>query len=135
MENIRFWTIDLCEIRIGGVDLIKAIRVSSKDDVATVLSDVLAGEEVEILTEEMEPYMQITATEKIPFGNKIALKAIDADTPLLKYGYKIGITTQKIGLGDLVHIHNVRSEAVEIPSQIKEEIIRIMGIAMDNRRY
>jgi hypothetical protein len=44
----------------------------------------------------------------IPFGHKVALKAMATGDPVLKYGVAIGVATQNIAQGEHVHVHNCR---------------------------
>ena len=46
----------------------------------------------------------------------------------MKYGEIIGECTRDIRQGELVHVHNVKSLAVDIPEAFKIEIMRQMGI-------
>ena len=47
--------------------------------------------------------------EKIIFGHKIALKDLEADEKIIKYGQVIGVASRKIKVGEWVHTHNVNS--------------------------
>ena len=49
----------------------------------------------------------LLVTAEIPSGHKVALKAITAGEPVIKYGQHIGIATQPIGPGQHVHTHNL----------------------------
>lgn len=51
-------------------------------------------------------------TETIPIGHKIALKTIKNGMEVIKYGYPIGIATQNIAEGQIVHSHNLRTNLV-----------------------
>lgn len=83
------------------------VVVEPKDNVATAIRDVEAGELVDIdpggniITVEIE--------EKIPFGHKIALKDIEDGDVIYKYGLSIGYASQDISTGEWVHTHNVDS--------------------------
>lgn len=46
--------------------------------------------------------------EDIPFGHKVARRAIARGAPVIKYGVTIGTATQDIQAGAHVHIHNCR---------------------------
>jgi altronate dehydratase small subunit len=83
-----------------------ALKLSDKDNVATSLMDIEQGDEVSVRwgTE----VTQIKSLEKIPFGFKVALNDIDKDSNVVKYGETIGIASQNIKQGQLVHIHNVK---------------------------
>ena len=47
--------------------------------------------------------------QPIGTGHKIALCALAGGAKVIKYGQPIGLTTQPIGVGEHVHIHNVVS--------------------------
>lgn len=85
----------------------RAIRMHPEDNVATVLSDVDAGQEVEV--EGTGEQIRIEAGESVPFGHKIALAAIPSKRKVKKYGETIGIATSAIKPGMHVHVHNIKS--------------------------
>ena len=82
-----------------------ALRLSSKDNVATSLEDFAPGTEVPVrLGKEVS---KVKALEKIPFGFKIAVTDIARGADVIKYGEQIGIASQDIKQGELVHVHNI----------------------------
>lgn len=107
----------------------RAIRMAEDDHVATALDDVLIGDEVGIFNSQNDLLYTMTALEKIPYGNKIALCDLKADSLLVKYGAPVGLVTRDIACGHLVHVHNVKSRTVDIPPSIRCEIIRQMNIS------
>lgn len=72
-------------------------RIDPRDDVATALRDLAAGETVE----------GVTLSEAVPRGHKVALRAISAGAPVLKFGFPIGRATAAIAPGAHVHGHNL----------------------------
>ncbi|MBA5761980.1 UxaA family hydrolase [Vibrio sp. 404] len=106
----------------------KAIKLSPTDNVATLLGDVEKNELVEIISADNEVIAEVNALQKITFGNKIALGDIANGEHILKCGHSIGKSIVEIPLGQLVHVQNVRSERLDIPEAIIEEIIKQMGI-------
>jgi len=42
----------------------------------------------------------------VPFGHKVALRAIARGEPVIKYGVAIGHATCDIAAGEHVHVHN-----------------------------
>ena len=44
----------------------------------------------------------------VPFGHKVARRAIAAGQPVIKYGVAIGTATAEIQPGEHVHVHNCR---------------------------
>ncbi len=84
----------------------RAILMHEKDNVATVLMDVEAGDAVEIAGAATR---RIEAAGPVPFGHKIALTAISGGKKIRKYGETIGIATSAIRAGTHVHVHNLKS--------------------------
>jgi altronate dehydratase small subunit len=85
----------------------KSIVINQKDNVATALADLKAGD---VLEEEFEGKLKkIELKQNVPFGHKISLTRIKKDSPIIKYGEVIGNATELINEGDYVHIHNVKS--------------------------
>lgn len=81
----------------------KALRVDPRDSVATLLDDAQAGAVVTVGDSEL------TLSDDIGRGHKVALASIAAGDPLLKYGYPIGTATQAIAAGAHVHSHNLKT--------------------------
>ena len=82
-----------------------ALTLSEKDNVATALEEVEAGAEVGVrLGGEITT---IKASERIPFGFKVALADIARGSHVIKYGESIGIASSDIRGGELVHVHNL----------------------------
>jgi altronate dehydratase len=80
-----------------------AIVISADDNVATALEGIEAGQTVRAGSST------VTATEAIPRGHKIALRAIAAGDRVIKYGSPIGTASHEIAAGAHVHTHNVAS--------------------------
>jgi altronate dehydratase len=77
--------------------------ISERDNVATALEPIDAGREVRAGT------ATVVAAEAIPRGHKLAVRAIRAGEPVVKYGSPIGIASADIAAGAHVHTHNVAS--------------------------
>ncbi|MFD0713908.1 UxaA family hydrolase [Paenibacillus sp. GCM10027626] len=86
----------------GGAD---ALVVDPKDDVATALRDLQAGETVQYRSGQL--VLRLQAVNAIPFGHKIAIHALEAGVHVRKYGEVIGQTTAAIAAGEHVHVHNI----------------------------
>jgi SAF domain-containing protein len=80
-----------------------ALVISARDNVATALEALEPGQTVRAGD------VHITVAEPIPRGHKVALHAIAAGEPVVKYGSAIGIATSVISAGAHVHVHNVAS--------------------------
>ena len=85
----------------------KAIIIDGKDNVATLLTDVNANDEVQVMIGDKTTETKVQ--ENIQFGHKFAMKAINKGQDVVKYGEVIGQATQDIGEGQHVHVHNVES--------------------------
>lgn len=81
----------------------KAIRIQPKDNVAVTLQALHANEELYIGQEF------ITLLDDVPAGHKFALKDMDVDTEVIKYGYPIGRTRKTVRRGEWVHTHNLKT--------------------------
>ncbi|HOJ88807.1 MAG TPA: UxaA family hydrolase [Pseudothermotoga sp.] len=82
-----------------------AIVFSKKDNVATAIRNLSKGEEVHIDFENTT--LRVKLNHDIPFGHKFAIKEIEKDSEVFKYGEPIGVAIEKIRTGDYVHVHNV----------------------------
>lgn len=83
---------------------IRVFVVDESDNVATNVADEIpAGTAVTVNGQS------ITTLDVIPYGHKLALKAIPQGGTVLKYGLSIGSATEDIAPGNHVHIHNVES--------------------------
>ena len=82
-------------------DDVRALRIGSDDDVATMLADGAAGDVAQW------DGGQVTLTMAIPRGHKVALKPIPRGGTVRKYGAPIGKATQAIRAGEHVHAHNL----------------------------
>lgn len=91
--------------------MLRCIVMHEKDDMATVLSPVKPGDELEIIDRVFAPKGCITASAEIPFAHKIALRSIACGETVVKCGEIIGKATQDIPQGDYLHVHNVQSLA------------------------
>jgi len=85
----------------------KAVVLNNKDNVATALTDLEAGEVLEV--EVDKGAVSVTLVDPIPFGHKFSLTDIKSDSAIMKYGEIIGKATTDIRPGQHVHVHNVAS--------------------------
>ena len=81
----------------------RVIRIHPSDNVAVALHPLAPGEEV------VAGDVKVVISEPVAPGHKVALRAIAADAPVMKYGYPIGVATQAIAPGAWVHSHNLRT--------------------------
>lgn len=79
------------------------------DDVAVVIHDVAAGDQVRAVNLEGKEIAVVQAVEAVPLGHKIALRDMPAEHKVIKYGRTIGRVTRNITKGAHVHTQNVKS--------------------------
>jgi hypothetical protein len=89
-----------------------AILLHPTDDVATALTQLDAGQTVNVILDGGDVTVAHTTElrEAIQFGHKYALHDIAAGDPILKYGLPIGNALEDLPAGAWVHVHNCRSE-------------------------
>ena len=88
---------------------LQALLLDEHDNVATLLSDAKAGDEVPLKGGNGS----IILGDDIPYGHKVALKTIEEKSEIVKYGHRIGIATEDIATGGWIHLHNMTS-AVDV---------------------
>lgn len=87
-----------------------ALKVNDLDNVATVFSnEAVANCQVEVRDKKGNGYT-LTILSDIPYGHKVALKAIRVGEDIIKYGESLGEATREIIPGDYVHVHNLDSK-------------------------
>jgi altronate dehydratase small subunit len=87
----------------------KAIIIHERDNVATALISMAAGEKVRVVFQGRA--QSITLISPIPMGHKFALRDIGKGDPVIKYAEPIGEAVNGIRRGEHVHVHNVVSRA------------------------
>lgn len=81
----------------------KYIKIHSDDLVAVALCPLEKGTVCNVDGQE------VTLIEDIAQGHKFALKDIEKDQPIIKYGYPIGIAKEDIKQGSWIHTHNMKT--------------------------
>ena len=84
------------------------VVLAAGDNVGIALRDIAAGGRAATFTGEVHP-----ALDAIPQGHKLALADIAAEQPILRLGVQVGIATQPVPRGRLVHVHNVKSRYLD----------------------
>lgn len=94
----------------------RAIMMNPKDNVATALENLEAGVSASVILPSQEVFKEVTIRQRaIPFGHKLAIMAISKGDKVIKYGEVIGNASQDIEPGEYVHIHNVKSNRMQMP--------------------
>jgi len=96
----------------------RTILLHARDNVATVLTDLKKGEQVNASLDDIS--VDVVLREDISFGHKYALRDMAKGEEVIKYGLPIGKALNDIRAGEWVHVHNCRSERVG-PYDLKRE--------------
>ena len=80
------------------------LMINDNDNVIVALQTIPQGTEI-----VLEEGRVVVAREDIPAGHKMAVAEIEEGTPVIKYGYRIGIAKEVIKAGDWIHTHNVKT--------------------------
>ncbi|MBS3977066.1 MAG: UxaA family hydrolase [Syntrophomonadaceae bacterium] len=87
--------------------MVKAVVIDPLDNVATSVEDIRADEQIVLDLAGTTGALQVKHV--IPFGHKVAVRAIPCGSQVIKYGESIGTATQDIGPGEHVHVQNLLS--------------------------
>jgi altronate hydrolase len=82
------------------------IRLAEQDNVAVATRSLERGAVVAV------DGVELTTRDPIPFAHKVAIRAIEKDAQVFKYGVPIGRAKAAIAPGEHVHVHNIRSDYV-----------------------
>lgn len=93
----------------------RAFVLNQADNVATALDDLEPGV-VRLLGESLQN--EVNCTEPVKFGHKIALSDIKKGESIRKNNVVIGRADQPISTGQMVHLHNIKSQFDERASTL-----------------
>lgn len=96
----------------------RAMRINPDDNTATALNDIEAGETISLVSKS-GPVGEMTASQAVPFGHKLAVVDVKNGEKILKYGEVIGLATRPIGKGEYIHTHNVESALLPGAKEVK----------------
>jgi altronate dehydratase small subunit len=82
----------------------RLLLLAGNDNVVVACANLQAGDVVRIDSEDVK------LSGNAPVGFKIARRDFGAGEKVLKYGAEIGSTTAAIKRGDVVHLHNMKSD-------------------------
>ncbi|MGE5353501.1 MAG: UxaA family hydrolase [Acidobacteriota bacterium] len=87
--------------------MIKVIKIHERDNVAVALQDMLKGEMISVDGTDLEIKGDIRK------GHKVALKNLNENENVIKYGFVIGRTQMSIHAGSHIHSHNIKTTLSE----------------------
>jgi hypothetical protein len=82
----------------------RLLLLSEQDNVAVALVNLKRGEIVRIDGKD------VTVRADAPLGFKVARHDLEAGDKVIKYGAAIGSATVAIARGEVVHLHNMKSD-------------------------
>lgn len=82
----------------------RLLTLAPSDTVFVLRAAIEAGERVRVGGTD------VTIAVRIGMGHKLAAVPMSAGEKIIKYGAPIGSATQTIGVGEHVHLHNVKSD-------------------------
>lgn len=81
----------------------RLILLDEHDNVLVARAAIYAGETLRVSG------IDVTLPETISMGHKLALRAIHAGQPVVKFGAVIGSASRDIALGQHIHLQNLTS--------------------------
>jgi hypothetical protein len=82
----------------------RLLFLNPKDNVCTAITPICGATTLQISG------CTVLVKQNIPLGFKIASCDIPMNQAIVKYGVPIGSATRDIVLGELVHLHNMKSD-------------------------
>jgi (2R)-sulfolactate sulfo-lyase subunit alpha len=84
---------------------------SPRDNVGVIVVEGLAsGTDMLGVVTETDKTLKLKAKFAIPIGHKVALKALKKGETIIKYGEDIGRMVADAGVGEHVHVHNLKTK-------------------------
>ena len=105
------------------------IQLHANDNCIVALQPLMQGQRIDLNGNS------VTLRADILAGHKVSIAPIDVGQPVMKYGWPIGVATQRIEPGDHIHDHNLRCEHqvdfTGLASETPEPPARILGRTFD----
>ena len=99
----------------GSVTDGRLLFLDPKDNVCTAVAPIPSGTTLQINGNT------VLIEQNIPLGFKVAGCDIATNGAIIKYGVSIGSATRDIVLGELVHLHNMKSNYLPTYTLEKED--------------
>jgi len=93
----------------------RLLFLNPEDNVCTAISPIASGVSLHINGK------QVVLKENIPLGFKVAACNVAINETIVKYGVPIGSATRDIVPGELVHVHNMKSDYLPTYTLDKED--------------
>jgi (2R)-sulfolactate sulfo-lyase subunit alpha len=80
-----------------------------QDDVGVAVMDLKKGTHIGAVTLEGRSAGTVKLLNNVPLGHKVAMRNVELNKPVIKYGRPVGKAVQAIARGAHVHTHNVKT--------------------------
>jgi len=95
----------------------RAMQMTTNDSVATALEALDTNDTVNVVLPSQKVVGTVKIRQSIPLGHKLAVKSITEGEGVTKYGETIGHSSKAIEPGEHVHIHNLKSDRMQLPER------------------
>ena len=75
-----------------------------------VVEGLTSGTDMLGVITETDKTLKLKAKSSIPIGHKVALKSLKKGDTVIKYGEDIGRMVADAGVGEHVHVHNLKTK-------------------------
>lgn len=89
--------------------MINAMIIDKNDDVVVAIEPIKKGEFISYFESENGQVTNLKSLDDITIYHKIAIKNIKKNTPVVKYGEHIGLSSKDILKGEHLHTHNIEN--------------------------
>ncbi len=80
------------------------------DAVGVATEDIAAGTSATGRLRESSEVVELTISDNVPLGHKIAVRPLAKGDKVIEYGVEIGVATADITAGQHVHVHNMKGQ-------------------------
>ncbi len=80
------------------------------DAVGVATEDIAAGTSAIGRLRESPEVVELTISDNVPLGHKIAVRPLAKGDKVIEYGVEIGVATADITAGQHVHVHNMKGQ-------------------------
>src|SRR6188474_1850533 len=95
----------------GGMKAPQLLVHDKKDSVGVVVvEDLKAGTDMLCVVTADNSSFRMKTLMDVPIGHKVALADIKKGDTVWKYGQDIGVAKARIGKGEHVHVHNIKTK-------------------------
>ena len=91
----------------------RLLQLSPADNVLTIIATLEPGETIRVAGQS------VVVSTRLPLGHKLAARELAPGEKIIKYGVPIGSAVTRIGIGEHVHTHNLKSDY--LPTFTREE--------------